>query len=271
MSDAQRPFDVVGPAGKLAGWLIEGRDGATGEPAVLLHGVNSAADDWISVARALAGDRTVVAFDFRGHGRSERAAPYTLEGYAADTVAVLDALDLRRAHLVGTSFGGGVALAVAAENPARVVSGASLGMPLKDAPGMWGEIDQALVDMGVRGFFEYVSPRYDFGPEADPEMVADAVDSASCNDLETVRAILEAAFKTDLEPVAVRVKRPVMVAVGERDETCPVEAVEPLAELVGSEVVVIPGASHSVHMEDPATVAHLLSGHLRTHDGAPGG
>jgi pimeloyl-ACP methyl ester carboxylesterase len=104
-----------------AGWLA-GADTGTGEAIVLLHGLASTHRWWDLVTERLPGLR-VVRFDQRGHGES--GAPpdgYDLEHLAADTLAVLDALDLDRVVLAGHSLGAGVALRVAAQRPERVAA-----------------------------------------------------------------------------------------------------------------------------------------------------
>lgn len=91
--------------------------GADRTPVVLLHGGAVDRRMWANQMTGL-GDRRVVAPDARGHGESSDAvAPYRL---ADDVVALLDALEIERAVLVGLSMGGGTAVDVALEHPGRV-------------------------------------------------------------------------------------------------------------------------------------------------------
>src|SRR5262249_35102489 len=63
----------------------------------------------------------VIRYDARGHGRSDASAgPYTLERLSLDLIALLDALDIARAHVCGLSLGGLVAQWVAVYRPDRV-------------------------------------------------------------------------------------------------------------------------------------------------------
>src|SRR5947209_19132566 len=96
------------------GVTLAGNDTGSGEPVVLLHGLASTHRWWDLVVPHLPGYR-VVRFDLRGHGAST-APPdgYGLDRLAADTVAVLDALDLDRVVLAGHSLGAALALRVAA-------------------------------------------------------------------------------------------------------------------------------------------------------------
>ena len=64
-----------------------------------------------------------IAYDGRGNGKSDRpddVAAYTLDNYLADAIAVMDALDVKQAILVGLSFGGLLASVLAAHHPERV-------------------------------------------------------------------------------------------------------------------------------------------------------
>jgi pimeloyl-ACP methyl ester carboxylesterase len=69
----------------------------------------------------LAGRFRVIAVDNRGAGRSAKPpGPYSIEQMAADVAGLMDRLDLPRAHLLGISMGGRIALALALAQPARV-------------------------------------------------------------------------------------------------------------------------------------------------------
>ena len=104
----------------------------SGEPVVLLHGFAVQSDlNWRlpGVTRALARDFQVIALDLRGHGRSGK--PYEPEQYglemAKDVVRLLDHLGIERAHVVGYSLGGFIALKLAMLHPERIISLSALG------------------------------------------------------------------------------------------------------------------------------------------------
>jgi pimeloyl-ACP methyl ester carboxylesterase len=90
--------------------------GSGGVPLVFLHGVGARADRWWPALHRFAEQgRHCYAFDFPGHGLAGKPETfdYTVPGYARFTEALLDALGLTEAVLVGTSLGGHVAGAVA--------------------------------------------------------------------------------------------------------------------------------------------------------------
>jgi pimeloyl-ACP methyl ester carboxylesterase len=99
--------------------------GDSGDPVVLIHGSGpgvTAYANWRLVLPELARDFRVVAPDMAGFGFSDRPADahYGLELWSGQVLGLLDALGLERAHLVGNSFGGAIALHVAARAPERV-------------------------------------------------------------------------------------------------------------------------------------------------------
>jgi len=91
-----------------------------GPPLLCLHGITS----WGGRFRRLAETRLdalrVVAPDLRGHGNSDREPPWSLGAHIGDIVDTLDALRLDRIDVVGHSFGGRLALELAARHPERV-------------------------------------------------------------------------------------------------------------------------------------------------------
>lgn len=235
-------------------------------PLLLIHGVNGAADDWLTVATALSSHRRVLAVDLRAHGGSEPGAGYRAQDYAADAMAVLDAHDVAEAHVAGTSFGGAVALALTGAHPARVRTLATVGTAGSGDPDLVRMIEERVSALGVRGFFEWALTAYSYGPDADPATIAEAVERAARNDADTVLAILREAFGADVLPIAANVRRPALVATGENDLTCPPQAVQPLADALGVPLTVVPGVGHLAHAEHRGGIDALLENHARAHE-----
>jgi pimeloyl-ACP methyl ester carboxylesterase len=120
-----------------------------GDPVVLIHGsgpgVTSYAN-WRLVLPALAGNFRVLAPDMVGFGYTERPAgiSYRVQTWADQVLGLMDTLEIPRAHLVGNSFGGAIALRIAARHPGRVaklVLMGSMGVPFPITDGLervWG-------------------------------------------------------------------------------------------------------------------------------------
>jgi len=128
-------------------------DQGTGAPVLLIHGSGpgvSAWANWRLLLPVLAQTRRVIAPDMRGFGYTERpvnpaeASAYTMATWVQQAVGLLDALGIEQTDLVGNSFGGALALALAIAHPQRVrrlVLMGSVGVPFAITPGLdavWG-------------------------------------------------------------------------------------------------------------------------------------
>ena len=107
-------------AGTLDLHVLEAGDPAA-PPVLLLHGWPQHAWCWRHVIPRLAGDYRLIAPDLRGFGWSDcPAGGYDPLTFAADAAALLDALEIERAHVIGHDWGGGAAFALALSAPERV-------------------------------------------------------------------------------------------------------------------------------------------------------
>ncbi|MBO9679708.1 MAG: alpha/beta fold hydrolase [Acidovorax sp.] len=124
-------------------------DVGSGDPVLLIHGSGpgvSAWANWRLVMPALSERARVIAPDMVGFGCSERpdGFVYGMDAWVRQAVGLLDALGIERTDLVGNSFGGGLALALAIRHPGRVrrlVLMGSVGVPFRITPGLdavWG-------------------------------------------------------------------------------------------------------------------------------------
>lgn len=134
-----------------AGIRTNVHDLGTGRPVLMIHGSGpgvSAWANWRLNLPALAERFRVIAPDCIGFGYTERpdGVRYGLDTWLNHLVAVLDELGVEQADVVGNSFGGGMALALAASHPARVrrlVLMGSVGVEFELTPGLdavWGYV-----------------------------------------------------------------------------------------------------------------------------------
>lgn len=148
MTTTQKPEvgQSVVADGIRTNYLQAGQGDAT---VVMIHGsgpgVTSYAN-WRLVIPALAENFRVLAPDMVGFGYTERpeGVKYSLDTWANQTVGLMDALGIEKAHLVGNSFGGAIALRIASRHPDRVdrlVLMGSMGVSFPITPGLdkvWG-------------------------------------------------------------------------------------------------------------------------------------
>ena len=124
-------------------------DVGSGKPVLLIHGSGPGVTAWanwrLTIPVLAAGSR-VIAPDMVGFGFSERpeGVRYGMDAWVAQAVGLLDALEIESTDIVGNSFGGGLALALAIRHPKRVrklVLMGSVGVPFTLTPGLdlaWG-------------------------------------------------------------------------------------------------------------------------------------
>ena len=115
----------IGTFVNAAGIHTNVHDVGSGQPVMLIHGSGpgvSAYANWRLTMPALSGAFRVVAPDLVGFGFTERPQGfvYAMERWISHLIGVMDALGIERAHVVGNSFGGALALALAIRHPQRV-------------------------------------------------------------------------------------------------------------------------------------------------------
>ena len=124
-------------------------DKGQGEPLILLHGNGENCDYFVGQVDEFARYFHVYAPDTRGHGKTPRgSAPFTIRQFADDLLAFMDANEIGKAHILGFSDGGNIAMVFAMKYPERVnrliLDGANL-----DAKGVKPSI-QIPIEIGYR-------------------------------------------------------------------------------------------------------------------------
>ena len=120
-----------------------------GFPLILLHGNGEDLNYFEHQMKPLAKHFRVIALDTRGHGKSPRGeAPFSIRQFADDLLAFMDRLGIQKAHLLGFSDGGDIAMVFALAHPDRVgkliLNGANL-----DASGVKRSV-QIPIEIGYR-------------------------------------------------------------------------------------------------------------------------
>ncbi|MCW2697561.1 MAG: alpha/beta hydrolase fold protein [Modestobacter sp.] len=94
-----------------------------GDPLLIVNGTSQSLGFWAETAPAFAGRYRVITYDLRGMGGSERGTgAISVASLAADAAALLEALDVDRAHVLGYSLGSAIAQELALTTPDRVAS-----------------------------------------------------------------------------------------------------------------------------------------------------
>ncbi|MSO79067.1 MAG: alpha/beta fold hydrolase [Acidimicrobiia bacterium] len=238
----------------------------TGAPLVMIHGFTGVKDDFSDHLDVFAHDSTVVTFDLRGHGESDKPESgdaYSFDRLAADTFAVADALGLEHFRLFGHSLGGMVARRVVLGAPSRidalVLMSTSAGRP--------SGVDPELVDVGVavaltegmqvvRQVLDELDPLGTFANQRVRLERPDYEDYGRRNFF-NVPAVAYAALISDIayQPDQLAEMRdvtcPTLVIVGEQDNAFLPDSLALADVIPGAELVVVPDAGHSPQFENP--------------------
>lgn len=220
---------------------------------------------WAPVLPALAASHRVVAPDLRGFGES----PQPGEDYAdADDVAhLLDALGIDRAAVVGSSYGGRIALELAARHPERVASlvllnAAYRGLEVTDPDVLaFGEREDELLEAGDVAGATALNVDFWLLPEV-PEAVRADVARMQRRAFEVQLAADEQdppprAERIDVDAAAIGV--PTLVVSGDRDVAHHRDIARLLArEIPGAELVELDWAGHLPSVERPDEMAALI-------------
>jgi 3-oxoadipate enol-lactonase len=234
----------------IADYSLRSADTQRGDPVFLcIHGLADALEVWDALAGPLAERGRVVRIDQRGHGGSGAPpGPCTREDLARDAIAVLDALAIERAILVGHSVGGIVAMAAALAAPERVVGLALIGTASRcsERTAAWyGRIADAGERDGGDGLMRAI---YGEGTgrrtRGDPRAIAQ------------IARMLTSLYHDPLTPQLAAIACPVLLLVGEKDAMGP-KASETICDALPpgrGELEVVPGCGHWLQLDAPGAV-----------------
>ena len=242
--------------------------GRSSAPAVLLiQGLGADKHGWDMQRIALALRYRVVALDNRGAGRSDKPfGVYTLEQMADDAIAVLDAVGIERAHVVGASMGGAITQIVVLKYPERVNSITLACTACRNHPWRRELLNSWATTAGERGMGAMTSEaaRWVIGPRSFRRLMPAfgwlgplAMGRPAHAFVAQVRAIL--ATDEAMADALSAVRVPALVIVGNQDILTPRGDSEELAERIpGAELVVISGAAHGLMVEHASTFNRVL-------------
>ncbi|MFN8040392.1 MAG: alpha/beta hydrolase [Acidimicrobiales bacterium] len=253
--------------------------GVGGRPLLLLHGFTGARNDFTRWIEPLAerGWHVVVP-DHRGHGDSDKPedeSAYAFEIFAADALALVDALGWDGFALLGHSMGGMVAQVLTLMVPDRVAA-----LILMDTSHKRLRVDPGLVELGVSTAREHgVHVIADLQAEIDDPLTSDAYrrlceadpDYAARGD-RNLRASSPAMYAAMLHAITsegedrldllAEVRCPALVLVGDQDAPFRRPSERMAATLPDARLVVLPDAGHSPQFESPEAWWAAMSGFL---------
>jgi pimeloyl-ACP methyl ester carboxylesterase len=253
-----------------------------GEPTLLLLPAWSIihSRQWKAQVPYLARHYTVITFDGRGNGRSDRpatAAAYDDDQYVADALAVLDATGIREAVLVGLSRGGRWAVELAATRPERVLGAMlidpaiSFMAPLPqrqafsfdeelDTTEGWAKFNRHYWRRQYRDFLEFFASEV-FSESHSTKQIEDFVGwglETSPETLTLTQLGAQPASRSEMEAILGRVRCPVLVVHGGDDQVRCHAVGAAAAELTGGALVTIDGGGHCPQARHPVRINLLI-------------
>ena len=248
-----------------------GEQGGGGRPLVLVHGFSGNLNNWLFNHSPLAADRAVYAVDLPGHGLSSKdVGDGSLDTLAAVLCDWLDAVGLSQVHLVGPSLGGAIVLALALQNPQRVLS-----CTLVASAALGSEIDAEFVEGMVQADRRRQLKPYLERLFADPGLVTRQLvdDMLKFKRVDGVHQALGSiagklladgkqsrVFRERLPEIA----KPILVLWGGQDRILPASHAVDLDPHCSVEI--LDHCGHMVQMEDPAEVNRRIADFLRNSD-----
>jgi 3-oxoadipate enol-lactonase/4-carboxymuconolactone decarboxylase len=247
--------------------VVEGRSDRDAPALLLIHPIGAELEVWNPVLPWLRSRFRVVRYDLRGHGRTPaRPGPYTVASLADDAIALLDALQIERAAVCGTSLGGMIGLWLAVHAKQRVsklallCTSAHLG-----APEAWRERAAEVRRSGPQAVAAASVARW-FTPEfaaKHPDLVQQMRNMVARTTPEGYAACCEAIASWDIRDQLAKIEANTWILAGGADLSTPPSRAYALgAAIPKARVTVFEQAAHLALAEQPERVAHWLLEHL---------
>jgi pimeloyl-ACP methyl ester carboxylesterase len=248
-----------------------------GDPLLLIMGTSGSILLWAEMVPRLAEQYQVIAFDNRGLGGSERGqGEITVAGMAEDASALLEALDIPRAHAMGWSLGSAVVQELALAHPEQVASAimyATWGrcdgfqrsvLAALRLPYAVRDMDAALATAGI-AFSPQLLDHPDFAKMLEPMLPAFPQNEEQ---MQVTTEQWDADLAHDTLDRLGQITAPTLVVVGEQDLLTPQWQSKAVADAIPGacfELVTGPGSSHGLHIERPDDLVRIVTGFLNDH------
>jgi len=227
-----------------------------GPAIVFVHGLGECLKSWSEqVEHFSSGGFKAVAFDLRGHGRSEAGeARIEMEGFADDLFEVMGQLSIEKAHFCGLSMGGLVVLEAYKRRPETFLS-MTLASTLPQYPPAQ---TQAMEKMSMKDLGEQLA-NFAVGPAASTELKKDIARVIASTDKTAYIQSAETACAQDYTSLLPSIRVPVLLISGELDYVAPPEAAKFIQKRIpNSEMVIVKQARHLPNREFPKEFDKLL-------------
>ena len=238
-----------------------------GDPVLFLHGYGADLNNWLFNQPAMAANHTTYALDLPGHGGSAKAVGEgTIASLAAAVLAFMQSQDIARAHLIGHSMGGAVALALVTGQPDKVAS-ATLVCPAGLGPEIAMDYIDGFIGASRRKKLEPVLQMLVANPDlVTGEMIEDVLKYKRLDGVDAaLRTLRDALFPGGKQGLVFKdrlaeAQVPIQVLWGGQDRIVPALHGQGLPARV--QVTVFEDAGHLAHMEKAGEVNAAIEAFL---------
>jgi pimeloyl-ACP methyl ester carboxylesterase len=256
----------------VGGLTIAYRRAGNGPPLVLLHGGPLDSREWRRQLEGLSDEFTVIAPDTAGcGGSSDPPESFRQRDYADNLAAFIETIGLQRPHVLGLSFGSGLALELYRWYPQIPRT-----LILASAYAGWaGSLPPEVVEQRKKQVLRLIGETPDrFAREWIPTLLTSSAAQSMIDEVVTMlaefhpagqRVLFSAFADADLRDVLPRIQVPTLLLYGEHDVRSPLTIAQELhAKIPGSKLVVIPGVGHLADIEAPDRFNAEVRGFLRS-------
>jgi pimeloyl-ACP methyl ester carboxylesterase len=248
-----------------------------GDPLLLIMGTSGSILLWADIVPRLAEQYRVIAFDNRGLGGSERGeGAISVASMAEDASALLEALEVPRAHVMGWSLGSAVAQELALAHPEQVATAVMYAtwarcdgfqramLTALRHPYVTRDMEAALGSAGL-AFSPQLLDHPDFQAMLEPMLPAFPQNE---DQMQVTVEQWDADLAHDTLDRLGSITAPTLVVVGEQDLLTPPWQAKAVADAIPGaryELVTGPGSSHGLHVERPDDLIRIVTGFLNDH------
>jgi pimeloyl-ACP methyl ester carboxylesterase len=238
-------------------------DAGTGPPLLLLHGWGATKELMMPVALRLTGYR-IVTPDLPGFGATAMPPQaWGVDEYAAWVLDLLDRLGIDRAHIVGHSNGGRIAIALAVAHPERVhrlVLTDSAGIRPRHGLRYHGRVHAFKLMRAASRWHWLPAPTRDSARRRAAQRGSDDYRAASGS----LRASMVRLVNEDLRPRLARLTPSTLLIWGDRDQETPLRDARVMERLIpDAGLVVFEGCGHFAYAEQPDRFCRIVDVFLR--------
>ncbi len=248
----------------------------SGEPVLFVHGLGADRQSWMFQVKQMSDRHQLIVFDNRDAGKSSRSPKnYDIRQLADDTLGLIEALKLKRFHLVGSSMGGAIAQVVALSAPEKLASLSLLGTYHSVDPSMrsafdaWADIYRAVTrEQFFRAWFPLIYNRKFWveNPETIEELMQFTIDNPDAPDADALDRQTKAAVSHNATDLLKEINIPTQVLCGQADMLTPSNISNEIATAIpDAHLKSYPDTGHAFFIEKATEVCADLGGFFSKH------